>query len=135
VSFNCVVPFNLASSLHSKIFSMALPLYIPPCIRDPAHPLHTPPLSKPLRIQVDGLLVSIQKLLPDLIWHLDPKSPEFPQPAGPQLARLAYQAIYKQAVRDNVPGDMIVRDECLGWITDVKPWRHIVPFDLFHGGR
>lgn len=32
---------------------MALPLHIPDCIRTPAHPLHPPPLDKPVRIQIN----------------------------------------------------------------------------------
>ncbi|KAI1464581.1 uncharacterized protein F4812DRAFT_462641 [Daldinia caldariorum] len=45
---------------------------------------------------------------------------KFPQPAGPALARLAYQQIYGQNVREDIPGDIVVRDEYLGWISPVS---------------
>ena len=102
---------------------MALELYIPPCVSTSAHPLHPPPLEQPLRIQIEGLLVSIQKLLPEVPWSTDVPSPVFPQPAGPKLARLAYQKIYGREVRPEVAGDMIVRDEYLGWVTGSTPLR------------
>ncbi|KAH8593163.1 hypothetical protein B0O99DRAFT_628272, partial [Bisporella sp. PMI_857] len=109
---------------------MALELYIPPCISTSGNPLHPPPLEQPLRIQIEGLLVSIQKLPPEVLWRTDVSSPVFPQPAGPQpagpeLARLAYQKIYGHEVRPDVAGDMIVRDEYLGWVTGVTPLKHI----------
>jgi hypothetical protein len=98
---------------------MALELYIPPCVSTSAHPLYPPPPEQPLRIQIEGLLVSIQKLLPEVPWHTDVASPVFPQPAGPELARLAYQKIYGREVRPEVAGDMVVRDEYLGWVMGV----------------
>ncbi|KAH9204199.1 hypothetical protein DL95DRAFT_319896, partial [Leptodontidium sp. 2 PMI_412] len=52
---------------------------------------------------------------PPLLWHTGVASLVFPQPAGPQLARLAYQKIYGREVRPDVAGDMDVRDEYLGW--------------------
>jgi hypothetical protein len=73
---------------------MALEFYIPPCISTSAHPLHPPAPEQPLRIQIEGLLVSIKKLLPEVLWHTGVASLVFPQPAGPELARLAYQKIY-----------------------------------------
>lgn len=103
------------------IIFMALELYIPPCISSSAHPLHPPPLEQPLRIQIEGPLASIQKLLPEVSWHTDTASLVFPQPAGPGLARLAYQKIYGQEVRLEVAGDMVVRDEYLGWVTGETP--------------
>jgi hypothetical protein len=101
---------------------MAFELHIPPCINIPAHPLHPPPLEKPLRIQIDGPVVDIQKLLPEVSWHTNPLSLVFPQPAGPEIARLAYQKIYGRDVRPAVANDMVVRDEYLGWVTDVRPY-------------
>jgi hypothetical protein len=100
---------------------MALELYIPPCISSSAHPLHSPPPEQPLRIQIEGPLASIQKLLPEVSWHTDAASLVFPQPAGPGLARLAYQKIYGREVRPEVAGDMVVRDEYLGWVTGETP--------------
>ncbi|KAI0847684.1 hypothetical protein F5Y00DRAFT_114173 [Daldinia vernicosa] len=103
---------------------MALDLHIPVCIRNPTHPLHLPSLEQPLRIQIEGPLISIQKLFPDIPWRTNVMSLEFPQPAGPALARLTYQKIYGQDVRHGVAGDMVVRDEYLGWVMP-KPLRHI----------
>ncbi|KAI0829172.1 hypothetical protein F5Y06DRAFT_220966 [Hypoxylon sp. FL0890] len=118
---------------------MALELHIPPCISTPTHRFHPPPLDQPLRIQIEGPLVSIQKLLPGITWHTDIMAPIFPQPAGPELARLAYQKIYGHDVRPDVPGDMVVRDEYLGWVKEERPitridyygvtFDHLVPAD------
>lgn len=102
---------------------MAFELHIPPCICTPAHPFHPPPLEKPLRIQIDGPLVAIERLLPGISWHTDPLSPVFPQRAGPELAELAYRAIYKRNVRPEFVDDLVVRDEYLGWVTGVIPLR------------
>jgi hypothetical protein len=93
---------------------MALELYIPPCISSSVHPLHPPPLEQPLRIQIEGQLASIQKLLPEVLWHTNAASLVFPQPAGPGLARLAYQKIYRHKVRPEVASDITLRDEYLG---------------------
>ncbi|OTB16994.1 hypothetical protein K445DRAFT_316515 [Daldinia sp. EC12] len=63
---------------------------------------------------------------------------KFPQPAGPALARLTYQQIYGRDVRTDVDGDMVVRDEYLGWVMPVSvneidyygvTFDHLVPAD------
>ncbi|UNI23619.1 hypothetical protein JDV02_009428 [Purpureocillium takamizusanense] len=118
---------------------MAPDLYIPSCIREPAHPFHPPPLGKPLRIQIEGPLVSVKKLLPDTPWHVRYIPTSFPQPAGPLLARLTYEKIYGHPVRRDVEGDLVVRDEYLGWVREVRPrneidyygvtFDHLVPAD------
>ncbi|KAH6628870.1 hypothetical protein F5144DRAFT_594780 [Chaetomium tenue] len=102
---------------------MPFKLHIPPCICTPAHPLHPPPLEKPLRIQIEGPIVAIQKLLPDISWRTDPLSLVFPQSAGPELAKLAYWAIYGRQARPELANDLVVRDEYLGWVTDVIPFK------------
>lgn len=111
---------------------MGYELYIPPCIHDPAHPLHPPPLEKPLRISIEGPLPAIEKLLPSITWHTDLRNVVFPQPAAHELAKMTYRAIYGQDVRPEVPGDMIVRDEYLGWVPDdiTHRWAHawLTPF-------
>lgn len=98
-------------------------LHIPPCIREPVHPFHPPPLEKPLRIQIEGPLVSIRKLFPDATWDLGSfhVPPRLPQPVGPLLARLTYETIYGRPVRPGIEGDLIVRDEYLGWIVESRP--------------
>ena len=98
-----------------------LELSIPPCIRSPRHPLHPPPVEQPLRIQIEGPLFSIQKLLPGVTWSPDAIFPAFPQPGGPLLATLTYRALYGRDPHPGVPQDMVVRDEYLGWITDPQP--------------
>lgn len=107
---------------------MGLELHIPPCIRDPVHPFHPPPLDKPLRIQIEGPLVSVMKLFPDSSWDLgsfhDP--PRFPQAAGPLLANLTYETIYGQPVRPDIEGDLVVRDEYLGWVIEARPKRSVL---------
>ncbi|KAK4454061.1 hypothetical protein QBC34DRAFT_394148 [Podospora aff. communis PSN243] len=104
---------------------MAFKLHIPPCVSIPAHPLHPPPLEKPLRIQIEGPVVAIQKLLPEISWYTDPLSPVFPQPAGHGLAKLAYRVLDGQDGPSELADDMAVRDEYLGWVTDVIPYKHI----------
>lgn len=93
---------------------MALPLYIPPCFRTPTGPYHLPSFEKPLRIQIEGPLVAIQRLILPASWHLDVVTLKFPQMAGPELARLTYRTIYGRDVRPEVLGDLVVRDEYLG---------------------
>ena len=114
---------------------MALGLHIPPCIEKPPHPLHFPPLEKPLRIQVEGPLTSIQKLLPNVSWPVETNSPPFPLPAGPLLAKLTYQTIYGRDARPEVDGggdndDLVVRDEYLGWVIEARPIGHVTPHPL-----
>lgn len=95
---------------------MALPLYIPPCIHKPAHALHLPPIDRPLRIQIEGPFVSIQKLVPDCSWHFVLGARDSLQPGGEELAKLTYRALYGIDIRPEVSGDMTARDEYLGWV-------------------
>lgn len=104
-------------------------LFIPPCTYEPAHKLHPPPLDMPLRIHIEGPLVSIQKLLPAEVWNHDVCDHPFPQPGGPELARLTFDELYGQAVRPPLPGDLVVRDEYLGWCGD--PPNPITHFDYY----
>jgi len=91
---------------------MALELSIPPCIHSPCHRLHPPPPAKPLRIQIQGPLESIQKLLPETSWD---KIVRFPQPGGLELARLAHRALYGEEGLKEADGIPAVRDEYLAW--------------------
>lgn len=100
---------------------MALPLYIPPCIHTPTGEYHLPSPDQPLRVQIEGPLIAIQRLLPQVPWHLDLRDRTFPQPAGPELARLTYQAIYGRDISPEVPGDLVVQDEYLGWMPEKRP--------------
>lgn len=100
------------------IVFMALELYIPPCIGTPAHALHLPPLDRPLRIQIEGPLVSVQKLVPGSTWHIKAGSTDFPQWGGIMLAKLTYRALYGVDVRSEAAADMIVRHEYLGWVME-----------------
>ncbi|KAH6718727.1 hypothetical protein BKA61DRAFT_731297 [Leptodontidium sp. MPI-SDFR-AT-0119] len=93
----------------------ALPLYIPPCLSNPPHHLHPPSLSQPLRIQIEGPLLALQKLLPEVSWHIPHHFPDFPLAGGLKLAELAFRAIYHRDVRPDANGDMVVRDEYKGW--------------------
>lgn len=83
----------------------------------------------PLRIHIEGPLVSIQKLLPAEVWNHDVCDHPFPQPGGPELARLTFDELYGQAVRPPLPGDLVVRDEYLGWCGD--PPNPITHFDYY----
>ncbi len=99
----------------------ALPLCIPPCLRTPPHRFHLPSSSQPLRIQIEGPLIALQRLLPRVSWHTADHSPTFPLPGGPELAKLAFQTIYCREVQPDVPEDMIVRDEYTGWLVEARP--------------
>ena len=92
---------------------MALPLHIPECIQSLNHPFHPPPLDRPVRTQIEGPLVSIQKLLPEVPWHIDVYAEKFQQ-AGVKVAESTYQALYGHNVRRNVENDLTVWDEYLG---------------------
>lgn len=112
---------------------MAYQLSILPCCLDTPHPTHPPAVSRPLRIQIEGPKVSIDKLFPGISWQTSAAIPTSPQPAGPKLAALAYQAVYGVAPRPGT-NNLAVRDEYLGWIMPM-PTREIdyygVTFD--HG--
>lgn len=69
-----------------------------------------------MRIQIEGPLVSVQKLLPNVSWHVDVCKPIFPQPAGPKLAELTYRAIYGHNALPDIGSRLVVRDEYLSWI-------------------
>lgn len=118
----------LLLTVGSHDIDMAFELHIPPCIHTPAHSLHPPLLEKPLRIQIEGPIVAIQKLLPGISWYTDPLSLKFPQPAGPELAKLAYRVIYGRHTRPEFANDLVVRDEYWGWVTNVIPFRCVLPF-------
>jgi len=96
----------------------ALPLYIPPCLTNPPHRFHLPSLEQPLRVQIDGPLLALQKLLPEVSWHVSDHSCEFLLPAGLKLAKLAFLKLYNQS---DVAGDIVVRDEYRGWLTEARP--------------
>lgn len=100
---------------------MALKLYIPPCIGQPADPLHLPGVERPLRINIEGPLVSIQKLLPNIKWILESSESVYPQPAGQALAKLTYETIYEQALDPEESDEAKVRDEYMGWVTESYP--------------
>lgn len=100
---------------------MALELCIPPCIRNPIDSHHPPPPNKPLRIQIEGPLVAIERLFPNIQWHVKDVQPEFPQPAGPKLAELTYSLLYGRNASPDIQGDLVVRHEYLGWIMNPKP--------------
>ncbi|KZM27858.1 hypothetical protein ST47_g996 [Ascochyta rabiei] len=115
----------------------ALPLHIPPCVTTPPHRFHLPLREQPLRIHAEGPLLALQKLLPEVSWHLTTHSPEFLMCGGPKLAELVYQKIYGRKARPDVAGDMVVRDEYMGWIPNAPPmidyygvtFDHLVPAD------
>ncbi|KAJ5712478.1 hypothetical protein N7493_008946 [Penicillium malachiteum] len=114
----------------------ALPLHIPSCHLNPPRRFHFPSPEQPLRIQIEGPLLALQRLLPGVSWHV-PHS--FPLPGGPRLAELAFQAIYHRNIQPNIAGDMVVRDEYKGWLIEARPkemidyygvtFDHLVPAD------
>ncbi|KAF4781002.1 hypothetical protein HER10_EVM0005779 [Colletotrichum scovillei] len=95
---------------------MALELFIPSCIRSPPGHLHLPDIERPLRIRIEGPRESIEKLFPSVSWDTRVFDGKFPQEAGPLLATLTFRHIYGKSVRSDVPGDLVVRDEYIGWI-------------------
>ena len=115
---NRACSLHFLTVVHSNTCMMAYQLSIPPCCHDPADPTHSPALGQPLRIQIEGPKVSIDKLLPGISWQTSVATPTFPQPAGPKLAALAFKAVYGQPPDTD---DMIVRDEYLGLIMKPQP--------------
>ncbi|KEY75018.1 hypothetical protein S7711_10452 [Stachybotrys chartarum IBT 7711] len=99
----------------------ALPLYIPPCLANPPHRLHPPNHDQPLRIQIEGPLLAIQKILPEVSWHVPNHFSDFPMPGGPKLAELAFRTLYGRDVRPDVSRDIVVRDEYRGWLIEARP--------------
>ena len=73
---------------------MAFELHIPYCVDNPPHPFHPPPPTRPVRINIEGSTVAIERLLPGTTWSTDVRSMVHPQPAGLPLAQLTYQALY-----------------------------------------
>ncbi|KAK5988844.1 hypothetical protein PT974_10340 [Cladobotryum mycophilum] len=67
-------------------------------------------LAKPLRINIEGPLTCVEKLIPGIKWNLDIYSRPFLQPAGPELAKLAFKHVYGR----QAPNDLPVTDEYLG---------------------
>jgi len=94
---------------------MALELYIHPYIHNPPHRLHPSPSDKPLRIQIQGPLESIQKLLPNASWHT---IVPFPQPGELKLASLTHKKLYGQEGLGGGDGALAVRDEYLAWVME-----------------
>ena len=66
-------------------------------------------------------MIAIERLLPDIPWRLDSRDRVFPQSAGPEPARLTYQTIYGRDIHPEVPGDLVVQDEYLGWMPKKRP--------------
>ncbi|PKK49389.1 hypothetical protein CI102_6124 [Trichoderma harzianum] len=111
---------------------MALQLHIPSCIRSSIHAHHPPPPDKPLRIQIEGPLVSTQQLLPNEPWHFNEFLPPYHTSRGQKkrdykvnkytiwaIAReAAHRAIYGSAAHPDIENDLVVRGEYLGWIRE-----------------
>ncbi|WDK09221.1 arginine deiminase type-3, partial [Colletotrichum graminicola] len=103
-------------SINHNVLSWLLNSTSRPASKSPAGHLHPPRIEQPLRIQIEGPLKSIQKLLPSMVWETSYQAPKFPQAAGLALAELAFWQIYGVDVRPDVRGDMVVRDEYMGWV-------------------
>ncbi|MCJ1325455.1 hypothetical protein MMC10_002118 [Thelotrema lepadinum] len=98
-------------------------LSIPPCIKDPRHPYHFPPLEQPLRIQIDAPATDISTA------------------RGPGACKNNLPSCLRAgtALAGEVPGDLVVRDEYLAWMAEARPERkinyygvtfdHLVPTD------
>ncbi|KND86529.1 hypothetical protein TOPH_08823 [Tolypocladium ophioglossoides CBS 100239] len=109
---------------------MALGLHIPPCVCNPPHIFHPPTLDRPLRIQIEGPLACVRKLLPESQWPssntIFPMT--FPLPASLELARLVYRTIYGHEARSHVAGDLLMRADGLGWRSK---GRQSTPYDYY----
>ncbi|ESZ95234.1 hypothetical protein SBOR_4346 [Sclerotinia borealis F-4128] len=105
-----------------------LPLHIPTCLSTPPHPLHPPNPDLPLRINIEGPILALQRLLPEVPWQVPPARHNvsgFPMPGGPALAALAFREIYGRDPRADVAGDgdrdMVLRDESKAPIIEARP--------------
>jgi hypothetical protein len=102
--------------------TMALELFIPPCIHTPRHEDHPPSPYKPLRVEIQGPLETIQKLLPDISWH--PVKP-FPQPGGQALASLVHRSLYGDDLHFS-HNKLPIRHEYLAWTMEGrKPLEYV----------
>ncbi|KAI9711060.1 MAG: hypothetical protein M1828_001987 [Chrysothrix sp. TS-e1954] len=99
---------------------MAVHLEIPKCLDRPPHRFHFPPPSQPLRIRIEGPLTAVQRLVPNVPWYLDLVRKPFPQPAGPPLAKMTFRQVYGRDVDPSIVGDMVLRDEYLGWVQEQR---------------
>ena len=61
-----------------------------------------------------GPLAAVRKLVPEAPWHGDDFGAPFPQPVGAELAKVTYRVLYDQYPRDDVEGDLVMRDEYKG---------------------
>ena len=62
--------------------------------------------------------MSIQKLLPHVRFQYDDWGKPFPQPAAPELAELAFQAIYGLPTDNNLGDYLRISDEYDAWIRE-----------------
>ncbi|KAK1526749.1 hypothetical protein CPAR01_13277, partial [Colletotrichum paranaense] len=90
---------------------------------------HLPDIERPLRISIEGPRQSIRKLIPSAVCDTRNFDGKFPQEAGPALAALTFRHVYGVSVRSHVPGDMVVRDEYIGWNT----WDEITSDSDYYG--
>lgn len=58
-------------------------------------------------------MLALQRLLPKVSWDVDYSGHlhRFLLPGGSKLAKLAFREIYQRDPRDDVAGDMVLRDE------------------------
>lgn len=87
-------------------------------MHSPRYSNHLPSDQKPLRIQIEGPLSSVKKLVPDAEWNINLFYQIFPQPAGTSFARCAFAKIYGRLPNDDTPNDLVVRDEYMGWVME-----------------
>ncbi|KAM7193089.1 hypothetical protein V8F33_007961 [Rhypophila sp. PSN 637] len=109
-----------------KTAKMPARLVIPPCGDNPKHRHHLPPEDQPLRVSIIGLNTEFERLFPD-----SPKLPAGPDctacsgnrgeaqrtfhEIGPLLAKLVFANLYGRDSNDEIPDDLVLRDEGHGW--------------------
>ncbi|KFY08659.1 hypothetical protein V492_06016 [Pseudogymnoascus sp. VKM F-4246] len=137
---------------HQSHSQLQHPLLPPPTIRStsppPHHPTvsHRPPSSLPptsLRYSSSSTnrrpITGHPEAASKRIMAHSKSFPDFSLAGGPELAKLAFRALYQRDVRPDVAGDMTVRDEYAGWLVEARPvpmidyygvtFDHLVPAD------
>lgn len=114
------IPRPLKSGGHTSGIkaAMAYKLHIPDCILEPHHPFHFPTPNKPLRIRIQGPLISIQRLIPKAQWQWFLNWTEPPQVPAPDFAGFTHRTIYGCDPQPGVPDDLVIRHEYCGWISN-----------------
>lgn len=96
-----------------------------PCQLSIPASVRLPPPSKPLRIHILSPLSAIEKLIPNVPWHINIRDQREIQPAATSVAWLVSNALYGP-IGDAERSDwVVVRAELLGWKNPFMPPEYV----------